>query len=322
MPNLMGETTDTSHGGGIDAARAQFGGEAADWIDLSTGINPIPYPLPALPEPVWTRLPDREASDRVQAAARAFWRVPQGAAIIAAPGTSSLIARLPALAAPGQVCIPGPTYNEHRRAFAGQGWTVTEGAADALVLVHPNNPDGRLWLAEEARGGLVVLDESFADITPENSLIALAARPGVVVLKGLGKFWGLAGLRLGFAIGDPVLIGRLSEILGPWPVSGPALAIGTKALADLEWAAKTRERLSVDAARLDSLLGRSGARIVGGTTLFRLIEVQNARRWHEALARRMIWTRIFPYSQRWLRFGLPGSEAEWGRLAEALEGIE
>lgn len=311
-------TQPADHGGGIDAARARFGGARSDWIDLSTGINPVAYPLPALPPELWACLPDHAAEAALTAAARSFWRVPDSAAIIAAAGTSAIIALLPALRAAGRIHIPGPTYNEHGRAFAAQGWTMTDAAHDALVLVHPNNPDGRLWSADDADAGLVIIDESFADVAPDTSLIALAARPGVVVLKGLGKFWGLAGLRLGFAIGDPALICRLAVLIGPWAVSGPALTIGTAALADAGWAGAARARLTEDAARLDALLGAAGAAVVGGTILFRLAEVPDAARWQQALARHHIWTRVFPYSTTWLRLGLPGTEAQWARLEMAL----
>ena len=309
------------HGGGLDAARRRFGGARADWIDLSTGINPVPFPLPDLPADCWTALPDQGAYDDLLAAARLVWRVPDGAALVAAPGTSALIALLPGTVPPGRVRIPGPTYNEHARAFAAHGWTESRDAAEALVLVNPNNPDGRVWQGSDGEASFVVIDESFADVAPDVSLVDLAARPGTVVLKGLGKFWGLAGLRLGFAIGDPALVSRLSVRLGPWAVSGPALAVGTAALRDHAWAAETRTRLARDAARLDALLTAAGAEIVGGTGLFRLARLPNPRLWHTALARRHIWTRMFPYSNEWLRFGLPGSEAEWARLAKALEDL-
>ncbi|PZQ98002.1 MAG: threonine-phosphate decarboxylase [Cereibacter sphaeroides] len=321
MQQPPADVVDTSHGGGIDAARARFGGRAQDWIDMSTGINPVPYPLPNLPNEAWSRLPDHEAYDQLMTTARRFWRVPDEAAIVAAPGTSALIARLPALVPPARVRIPAPTYNEHRRAFLAQGWSASDGEAEALVLVHPNNPDGRLWTAGDAKADLVVIDESFADTVPDRSLIALATTPGVLMLKGLGKFWGLAGLRLGFAIGDPALVGQLEKLLGPWPVSGPALVIGAAALSDMDWAEVTRTRLFTDAARLDGLLTKAGARIIGGTSLFRLAEVTDAARWQEALARCHIWTRIFPYSDRWLRLGIPASESEWSRLTEALEDL-
>ncbi|HEX9857800.1 MAG TPA: threonine-phosphate decarboxylase CobD [Paracoccaceae bacterium] len=310
------------HGGGIDAAAARFGGRRDDWVDLSTGINPRHYPVPALSADAWAALPDEAAQQGLVAAARAFWRVPETAAVLAAPGASALIALMPLLAAAGRVRIAQPTYNEHGRAFRACSWQVVEGAgeAEAQVLVHPNNPDGRLWTAVED-APLTVLDESFCDVTPEASLVQLASRPGVVVLKSFGKFWGLAGLRLGFALGDPGLIGRLAAMLGPWPVSGPALAIGTAALRDPAWAQATRVRLAADAARLDRMLCARGAGLAGGTSLFRLYDVADAGRWQAALAQHHIWTRVFPYSARWLRLGLPGSPDGWTRLETALQEV-
>ncbi|MGS4946204.1 threonine-phosphate decarboxylase CobD [Meridianimarinicoccus sp. RP-17] len=303
------------HGGGIDAAAARFGGTRADWLDLSTGINPVPYPVPALPPDTWTTLPDAAAARALTDAARTAWAVPDGAGLLAAPGASALIARIPALAAAGRVTIPGPTYNEHAAAFAAQGWTVQPtGTGDATVVVHPNNPDGRFWTADALPAArLTVIDESFCDVMPGASLVAMADRPGTIVLKSFGKFWGLAGLRLGFAIGDPALLARLAETLGPWPVSGPALAIGTAALRDAGWAAATRARLVTDAARLDGIMSSAGAQVLGGTALFRLYDTDDAARWQARLAARRIWSRVFPYSTRWLRLGLPGP-GDWARL--------
>jgi len=304
------------HGGGLDAAAMVNGGARGDWLDLSTGINPRPYPLPELPADAWTALPDTGATARLLAAARVFWKVPAKAAILAAPGASALIAQIPRLCPPGAVHIPGPTYNEHARAFHAAGWTMAGPGAKAAVIVHPNNPDGRRHTAPE--GDLCVIDESFCDICPDDSLIAEAARPGRLILKSFGKFWGLAGLRLGFAIGDPVLIGTLAQSLGPWAVSGPALAIAAAALEDEGWARDTRNRLGDDADRLDGLITRAGARLVGGTPLFRLYDVSNAETWQSRLANAQIWTRIFPYSNTWLRLGLPGTEADWLRIERAL----
>lgn len=304
------------HGGGIDGAAARFGGARGDWLDLSTGINPCPYPLPDLPADAWTALPDAAATEALVQAARQFWRVPAGAAVLAAPGASALIAQIPRLGPPGTVHIPAPTYNEHARAFLAAGWTQAGPGAEATVVVHPNNPDGRRHPAPEGR--LCVIDESFCDICPDESLIAEAARPGRLVLKSFGKFWGLAGLRLGFAIGDPALVARLGLALGPWAVSGPALAIGRAALDDLAWAEAERARLGRDADRLDALMRRAGADILGGTPLFRLYAVENAENWQSRLARAQIWTRVFPYSDTWLRLGLPGTEADWQRMERAL----
>ena len=305
------------HGGGLDAAIARHGGARTEWIDLSTGINPQPYPLPPLPGESGRALPDRGAFARLERAARGFWSVPDDAAILAAPGASALIARLPAVLPGRKADIPGPTYNEHAAAFRAVGWAFGETGADLRVLVHPNNPDGRLWEAADIAGTRCVIDESFCDVAPERSLVRLTGRDGVLVLKSFGKFWGLAGLRLGFAIGDHRTIARLAETLGPWAVSGPALEIATAALSDPGWADRTRARLADDADRLDRLMERAGARTLGGTTLFRLYEVENAARWQNRLARARIWSRIFPYSKTWLRLGLP-TGAGWARLEAAL----
>ncbi len=310
------------HGGGLDAATAKFGGDRIGWIDLSTGINPHPYRVPALPADVWTGLPDAVAEQRLAEAARRCWAVPDGADLLAAPGTSSLIAQIPQLMPPDTVCIPGPTYNEHAAAFAAQGWREVEATAGATaqVVVHPNNPDGRLWTAETlpvADAALTVVDESFCDVSPPQSLMPRATTAGTLVLKSFGKFWGLAGLRLGFVAGDPDLIARLRHALGPWAISGPALHIGAAALGDAAWARDTRARLAEDAAHLDALMQIAGARTLGGTTLFRLYEVENAARWQERLARHRIWSRIFPYDPRWLRLGLPHA-VHWPRVEAAL----
>jgi len=308
--------TDRDHGGGLDAAIAAFGGAWDTWLDLSTGINPNPYSIGTFSPRDWSALPDRAAQDALVDAARRFWNVPGGAAILPVPGLSAAIARIPALADPGRVHIPGPTYNEHAAAFRFHGWEIAEDGP-VQVIVHPNNPDGKLWTADDAQAPLQVIDESFCDICPDRSLIALAERPGTLVLKSFGKFWGLAGLRLGFVIAAPDLIARLAALLGPWPVSGPALAVGTRALSDPGWAEDTRQRLHQDAARLDSLATAKGARIVGGTDLFRLYKVDDAQAWQDRLARHHIWSRIFPYSRTWLRLGLPPATG-WDRLGDAL----
>ncbi|WP_299673794.1 threonine-phosphate decarboxylase CobD [uncultured Roseobacter sp.] len=314
-------TGERDHGGGLDAAIAKFGGNRIGWIDLSTGINPHPYPVSRLPSAAWAALPDTGAAARLEAAARSFWQVPDMAALLAAPGASAVIAQIPQLLPRGTVCIPGPTYNEHAAAFAAHGWQEVETApAIAQVVVHPNNPDGTLWTSETlpARDAtLTVIDESFCDVDRTQSLISLADSPGTLVLKSFGKFWGLAGLRLGFVAGDPALITRLRERLGPWAVSGPALHLGVAALTDPQWARDTRTRLAEDAARLDALMQIAGARVLGGTTLFRLYEVTDASAWQTRLASHRIWSRVFPYNPRWLRLGLP-HRLHWPRLEAAL----
>ena len=312
-------TTDSrrDHGGGLDVATDMFGGVRSDWMDLSTGVNPVPYPVPELPDGCWSSLPDTAAARALELAAKRFWQVPESAAVLAAPGVSALIARIPGLAAPGTVRIGAPTYNEFAAAFEAHGWQVGDVNPAAGVAVNPNNPDGRWPDLAGMEPPLLVIDESFCDVAPERSHISAASRPGTLILKGLGKFWGLAGLRLGFAIGDPCLVARLANLLGPWPVSGPALAIGTAALDDPGWAEMTRMRLAQDAGRLDAAMISSGASVAGGTTLFRLYEVSDAVAWQIRLARHRIWSRVFPYSKSWLRLGLPHPD-RWERFEMAL----
>ena len=309
------------HGGGLDAAIRQYGGKRSDWLDLSTGINPIHYPIPSLPPEAFTALPDAAAAQALEAAARDFWMVPAGAGVLAAPGASALIANIPRLAPPGRVQIATRTYNEHEAAFRAAGWEVSSAGAKARVIVHPNNPTGVLWRGEDERPGdhaLLVIDESFCDIALGNTHVReMATWPGVVILKSLGKFWGLAGLRLGFAIGDPVLIARLADMLGPWPVSGVAQHVGRVALEDMRWANATRQRLTVDVARMDASVQMKGAELIGGTALFRLYQVDNALKWQKKLAKGKVWSRVFSYEPTWLRLGLPPAD-RWGQLERAL----
>ncbi len=305
------------HGGGIDAAVAQFGGTREGWLDLSTGINPVPYPVGDISADAWNALPDRDAQEGLNAAARTFWNIPETAGILAAPGASSLIARIPALAPVGTVKIPTPTYNEHAAAFRASGWTVADDGTDAMVVVHPNNPDGRVHHPSDLTAKLTIIDESFCDIAPAASMIDMARKENTLILKSFGKFWGLAGVRLGFLIGDPALIARMSDMIGPWAVSGPALTIGTRALQDFAWASETRLRLNADATRLDEMMEPAGARAIGGTPLFRLYEVDDAAAWQDKLAKGHVWSRIFPYSKTWIRLGLPAPD-RWDQLEAAL----
>ena len=309
------------HGGGIDAARSQDGGARGDWVDLSTGINPIAYPVGQLAADAWTALPDSLAMERLLRAARQFWNVPDEAMVVAAPGASALIAMMPFLTRGPSVYIPQPTYNEHEAAFRAQGRLCVDAARDAgvHVYVHPNNPNGRKITRDDVtKDAFTIIDESFCDSCPDDSLVALTARTGVVVLKSFGKFWGLAGTRLGFAIARPDTAGRLADMLGPWAVSGPAMQIGARALEDREWASDTRLRLERDAQRMDLLMGGQGAGFVGGTSLFRTYEVKDAAALQDRLAKAHIWTRIFPYSTTWIRFGLPATDQDWARLEGAL----
>lgn len=306
------------HGGDLDAAMLQYGGKEEDWLDLSTGINPEHYAINAILDKDWSNLPSKSGNASVCSAARKFWNVPDSADILAIPGCSSAIMQIPTLMTPGSVEIKAPTYNEHAAAFQFHGWKIQKQyeRPKARVVVNPNNPTGEFSTPTHPVR-LNVIDESFCDTSPQNSHIACAARPGNIVLKSFGKFWGLAGLRLGFAIGDPTLIESLRQRLGPWPVSGTALSIGTQALKDFSWAEQTRIRLNRDIARLDHLLVKLKAKPIGNCSLFRTYVLNDAPKIQNHLAKSFIWSRVFPYSGNWIRLGLP-PEADWDRLEKAL----
>ncbi|CAN7646442.1 threonine-phosphate decarboxylase CobD [Bosea sp. LjRoot237] len=323
------------HGGDLAMAKALFPQAPKPWIDLSTGINPIPYPLPELPLSLWQRLPGKAEEAALLAAARKAYRIRAESGLVAAPGTQILIELLPRLVPAARVAVLGPTYGEHAPAWRKAGAEVREiadladaGDANVLVLVNPNNPDGRiapqqtlvaLIGALAARGGLLVVDEAFADFAPGASLLPILP-DGALVLRSFGKAYGLAGLRLGFAIGEPRLTEALQAMLGPWAVAGPALHVGAIALGDADWLSAAGEARAADSGRLDTLLGPYG-RIVGGTVLYRLLETPHAAFLFEWLGRAGIYVRRFQHDPTRLRFGLPGDEAAWSRLAGALATV-
>jgi cobalamin biosynthetic protein CobC len=212
-----------------------------------------------------------------------------------------------------------PTYNEHAAAFLSQGWSLAT-TENLRVLVHPNNPTGHFWTREDLNSKATVIDESFCDIAPERSLIDSAREGERVILKSFGKFWGLAGLRLGFMIAQPDLVTKMRDHIGPWAVSGPALEIGTAALSDEAWAESTREQLRKASEHLDDLMLSKGASLVGGCSLFRLYNVGDAAHVQSSLAKHHVWTRIFPYSDTYIRLGLPAPN-RWSRLESALDKV-
>jgi cobalamin biosynthetic protein CobC len=321
------------HGGNLTEARLRFPEAPEPFLDLSTGIAPRAYPVPALPPETFTRLPEPALEARLCRLAGQRYGVPDGARVVAAPGTQILLPMIAGLRPPGRARILGPTYAEHARAAALAGHETSEvGSLSALMpaslitVVNPDNPTGRVLPAETlallaarqgAAGGLLVVDEAFWDAAPELPT-ALPLVPGgdVVVLRSFGKFHGLAGLRLGFAIAAAPIADRLAALLGPWAVAGPALQAGLAALADAGWAAAQRARLRAAAARLDRVLEQAGLAVRGGTPLFRFVAAPPGT--FERLGRAGILVRSFAHWPDRLRIGLPADDAGFARLAAAL----
>ena len=350
------------HGGDLAAAEHRFGRPAEGWLDLSTGINPSPYPVGELAPSLWHRLPGGAQYDAALAALRGYLGLAGDRAVIAAPGTQALIQWLPYLRAPSRVAVWAPSYAEHAhcwrqaghdvhaisarpsiangaddRGLAALADMISGGEVDVAVLVNPNNPDGHLHdprRLEElrgllaARGGWLIVDEAFADIVPDISLARVPQTEGLLLLRSFGKFFGLAGIRLGFALGDIELVGRLSRALGPWAVSGPALGLAARAYADRDWITATRARLGTAHGRLTELLAGHGFAPIGQVPLFTLLRTPEAVEIHEFFARRGILLRLFaddaqsPHSlpRHALRIGLPDEDG-FARFAAALKEL-
>lgn len=322
------------HGGQLRIAAQRYGIPLAQWLDLSTGINPEPWPVPTLSPGTWARLP--EADDGLEAAAARYYG---NAGLLPVPGSQAAIQWLPRLFPPAAVACLSPLYSEHPQAWQRAGHRVRflqnasldralAAMTPCVLLCNPNNPTGETRCREAVveaaaqlrqRGGWLIVDEAFVDPQPALSVTDLAGSeraPNLIVLRSLGKFFGLAGARLGFLFAAAELRNRLAEMLGPWAVSGPAREAGRLALADTAWQATTRDSLAARGRRLGDLLAPAGT--VTATPLFATLSCPQADALHDFLARRGILVRRFDQLPL-LRFGLPGAEGDWQRLAAALD---
>ncbi|MHA6824031.1 threonine-phosphate decarboxylase CobD [Ralstonia pseudosolanacearum] len=332
-----------AHGGNLAAARVRHGEPSGGWVDLSTGINPHGYPVPPIPPEAWLRLPE---DDGLEAAAATHYGVASTDAVLAVAGSQAAIRALPLQLPRGRVGIARIGYSEYAPAFARAGHDVAlleeadflaadlPDALTHLVVVNPNNPTARClpaatlrdWHARlSARGGTLIVDEAFIETldTPP-SLAPLAGAPGLIVLRSIGKFYGLAGARIGFVLGSPACLAALREALGHWTVNGPARAVVRAALADTAWQSATRARLQAEGARLSALLARHGLPNAS-TPLFAWVPTPDAAALHAALARQGLWTRLFDVPGaapvQGLRLGLPPDAIGWQRLDDALASL-
>ena len=319
------------HGGRLRKAALQYGIAQEDWLDLSSGLAPWPWPIPPIPLRAWARLP--ETDDGLEQAACDYYGAAQ---VLPVPGSQAAIQLLPRLRRAGKVGVLSPCYAEHAEAWRRAGYIVREvleqevdfflDSLDVLVVVNPNNPTGlsltpqRLldWHARLAeRGGWLVVDEAFMDNTPHLSLASQANQVGLIVLRSFGKFFGLAGVRLGFVLAERKLLKLLAEQVGPWAVSGPARELGQVCLRDSAGHTYQRQRCEDASQRLFRLLEQYGLRPQGGCALFQWLITDHAEQLHEFIAQRGILLRLFVHDSS-LRFGLPDTEADWLRLDEAL----
>ena len=319
------------HGGNLRDAAREYGRPLADWIDLSTGINPHGYPVPASSASAWHRLP--ESNPALVAAACAYYHAP---AMLPVAGTQAAIQALPRLRAPSCVVVAAPSYAEHAHHWGQHGHSLRHvpyaqlanavDSCDVMVVCNPNNPTGAHiapevlldWANRLAqRGGWLVVDEAFGDTQAQAGLGPHAGQPGLIVLRSVGKFFGLAGLRLGFVAAHPELLSKLADMLGPWTVSGPAQQVALAALTDARWQDAMRLRLREEGERLRQLLASHGI-ASGGCALFQWWPEKDAEAFWRHMAQQGIWVRLFRHAAYGIRLGLPPNEDAWLQLEQAL----
>lgn len=324
------------HGGKLTAASQQFGIPLSDWIDLSTGIAPWPYPIPAIPAEVWQRLPEED--DGLLEAAQQYYGASH---LMPLNGSQAAILVLPRVFSPRKVAVLTPTYSEYAPAWHAAGHEVSHysaddilnSVADIILLANPNNPDGkrftqqdllaaseRLWIDRR----WLIIDEAFADVDDEQTLVHLAGTPdapNLIVLRSMGKFFGLAGARVGFCAARPDMLARLARQLGPWSLANPARFVAKVGLGDTAWQINQRAYLRQASTRLAELLGCYGLAPGGSTVLFQYVPCHKgagqAATFYDHFAQRGILVRRFTQPAA-LRFGLPDTEAAWARLEAAL----
>lgn len=325
------------HGGRLDDAIERFGGARSEWLDLSTGINRNPYPIRKIASEVLQNLPDKAAEAKLISNASAYFGVKEKSEIVAANGTQAIIQLLPSILDVKHVAIFSPTYGEHAHCWKNADVAVQTiafrdaipASCDCLVMVNPNNPTNHTFSLSEIeaiadalnqKGGWLIVDEAFGDSLPELSATHLESQ-NVIVLKSFGKFFGLAGVRLGFAIGAKSIMEKLSEKIGPWAVSGPALQIGARAYQDICWINANRKKLQKLSSTQEKALGSIEFAPISSNALFQYFNRQNASKIFEGLANRKILVRDFPEQEISIRFGICANDDELSRLILGLEEV-
>ncbi len=335
------------HGGNLTAAAQRYGVHIDKWLDLSTGISPWSWPVPTIPEQIWQRLPEND--DSLEHAARNYY---QTNSLLAVPGSQFAIQTLPALFAASKVLMPARGYAEHQAAWAKAGHTIilyhdheiddleekiSHNNIDILLVINPNNPTTKIINPQQLRnlhqllqnkGGYLIVDEAFMDITPEHSLAKYCPSSSLIVLRSLGKFFGLAGIRLGFVLAEQSLLEPLIHMLGPWAVTAPTRWVGAMALQDELWQQSQRPRLITSANKLATYLHNKLSKInysLAHTGLFITVDVaaNYGDLIYEHLAMHGVLIRYFKLNNQQvsLRFGLLKNDLEWNHFDKAMSEI-
>lgn len=308
------------HGGNIDKAISIYGGKVNDWIDLSTGINPDCYPIPKFSNTDWRNLPTLTEIEKLESLIKSEFNT--FSSVMLTPGSQIAISLLPTLLKKQIVGIIEPTYSDYFESFENAGFKVCSCSniqellkSKIAIIVNPNNPDGKnydikdlLLLSEKVN--LLIVDESFIEASNTSSIISYIKQKtnNIIVIKSFGKLYGLAGLRLGFVFSGEGFISKFKKIFSFWPVSKVSIKIASRAIKDKKWMINTQIKLKKKTIILDEIMKSINFKLIGGTNLFRLYSTPNSISSHRFLAKKFIWSRIFSYSRKWLRLGIPSDE--------------
>jgi cobalamin biosynthetic protein CobC len=329
-------TTTLIHGGQLNNVAKLFKRPLNEWLDLSTGISPISYPIPSIPQIIWQQLP--QTSNGLIEAAKRYYGTGN---IITTSGSQAVIARLPSLylnytkRLPNKidVWLPVVGYKEHERSWHDAGFnikryqnlpTFKDLKLNAIVVViNPNNPTGELHQQHtlkallktvESLSGWLIIDEAFMDvITPNQTLIDLSTNKHLFVLRSIGKFFGLAGIRIGFLSAHSMWLLKLQQLSSPWEVNGPAQFIAEQALKDHTWQSAQRKTLIALSIKLEMLLTETFADStnnclknieVSGCGLFKTLVHPQATEIYQKFCHQGLYVRLCDENNA-LRFGIP-----------------
>lgn len=316
-----------NHGGKLKQVAKEHQIPWQQWLDLSTGISPYSYPIPPIPDAIWHKLPQYD-SELVEAA-KAYY---QASNVLATAGSQSIIQLLPRYRLQQgypvtNVWLPKQGYKEHEKAWRDAGFVICHyqslpniddiQAEDIVVVINPNNPTGELFTpsqlqplyhrVKQQRGWLIV-DEAFMDgVVEQTSLINQTDHGQLFVLRSLGKFFGLAGLRVGFVSAVTKHLDNLQEMLGPWHISGPAGYVAKHALTDKAWQQQQKAALKLASERLQQLLVEHYKVQPKGTYLFKTVYLANAEQAYQQLCKQGVYVRLTDEHDA-LRFGIPTPE--------------
>lgn len=345
-PEIFSRNTDNHiHGGQLIKVAKKYNIPLSEWVDLSTGINPNGYPIPAIPQSVWNRLPEK--GDELHKTAAQYY---QCDSLIAVAGSQVAIQLIPTLFSKCSIGLIQPGYYEHAKHWQQHNHNIIRfqhnptknnneelalitqinnkiHSLDALVIINPNNPSGICFSKQQLlswheilmrKNAYLIIDEAFMDTDNTNSMLSNNILPNLIILRSIGKFFGLAGIRLGFVFSNKTILNKISDIQGPWPISGPSRWIACKALTDNNWQNQTRSLLLENVMRLKFLLSAHQLTPYGGTNLFQWVKTPKAKMIYHCLNQQGILTRLFSEPDS-LRFGLPKTEIQWKKLDHALQ---